>query len=136
MDSHGKYDRGRSPSRSPERGSGWVDRSKSFHSAMMEGGSSDHDKTRSLNRERSRSHSRSPSRQGWGPPARGHSPVYSFHRSMMARGGSSPQRQRRSSPPSPDGGRLDNNSRHDWGKSHSSYKGEEEEGMIPDNGTY
>ncbi|KAJ4729249.1 putative Dead box ATP-dependent RNA helicase [Melia azedarach] len=56
------YDKGRNSSKSPDKGSGWVDRSKSW------------------NRDRSRSPDR----------ARGRSPVRSFHQAMMERGRSSP----------------------------------------------
>ncbi|KAI4350673.1 hypothetical protein L6164_005105 [Bauhinia variegata] len=165
VDPRGKYDRGRSHSRSPDRGSGWGDRSKSFHrdrsrshspdrhdrapphqsssgysfhKAMMERGGGDRDRSRSFNRDE-------------------RAPASSFHQSMMARGQSSPPSHhrsggesgkeekssrytRRSSPSSHGVGRSEKSPQRDWGRSpdgryigsHSSYHGEEEEGMIPD----
>ncbi|KAG4395654.1 hypothetical protein GLYMA_19G006000v4 [Glycine max] len=142
-----RNDRGRSP----DKGSSWSDRFKSvnrdrsrspdraalpqhsqggsFHKAMMERGGGGGDRNKSFNRDRSRSPS--PHRQEKCPAVRDRSPVYSFHQSMMGRGQSSPssQRQRarsphRNSPPSQGDGR--------YAGSHSSYNGEVEEGMIPE----
>ncbi|MED6169909.1 DEAD-box ATP-dependent RNA helicase 46 [Stylosanthes scabra] len=137
-------DRSRSRSRSPVRSH------VSFHKAMMErsgGGDSDR---KSFNRDRSRSPV--PYNKDRAPAARERSPPYSFHRSVMGQGrSSSPSRQQhaeekvgrrspnRNSPSSPGGGRSNNGAQKEWGRSHgdgkyggSSYNGEEEEGMIPD----
>ncbi|RDY08741.1 DEAD-box ATP-dependent RNA helicase 46, partial [Mucuna pruriens] len=186
-----RNDRGRSP----DKGSSWSDRYKSvnrersrsrspdravlpqhsqgsFHKAMMErgsggggGGGGDNDRNKSFNRERSRSHS--PHKQERVPAVRERSPVYSFHRSMMSQGHSSPSTQRHRPPHySDDGSKEEKSSRYarspnrnspssllggggggrsnnspptkEWGGdgryggSHSSYNGEVEEGMIPE----
>ncbi|XP_027357778.1 DEAD-box ATP-dependent RNA helicase 46 [Abrus precatorius] len=175
-----RNDRGRSP----DKGSSWSDRYKSinrdrsrspdrvalpqhshgsFHKAMMERGGWDGDRNKSSNQDRSRSPS--PYRQERAPAGRERSPVYSFHRSMMGQGQSSPSSHRhrpphygdesgkeernsrytrsphRNSPSSLGGGRTNNSPSKEWGGSvgdgryggsHSSYNGEEEEGMIPD----
>lgn len=175
-DTHEKYDKGQSRSRSPDRSrSFYRDRSRSrspnrheraappsqgfsFHHAMMEHkGGSDHDKSFDQDRNRSRSpvkHDRAPSGQE-------RSPVYSFHQMMMERGqpsGSSRQQRvsdgskddrssrytystyRTSSPSSPGGGMSEKGTRKEWGRSprgkldDGRYGGEEEEGMIPDEG--
>ncbi|KAJ7970819.1 putative Dead box ATP-dependent RNA helicase [Quillaja saponaria] len=99
---HAGLERGRSQSRSPDKGSGWGDYNKSF--------------------TRDRSRSRSLDRNERAPPGREHSPVYSFHKAMMERGRSSPSQAQRG-PASPHGGGKEN-----FGKSNY----EEEEGMIPD----
>ncbi|XP_057993293.1 DEAD-box ATP-dependent RNA helicase 46 isoform X2 [Hevea brasiliensis] len=76
------YDRGRSRSRSPDRGSSWVDRSKSWN--------------------RDRSQSRSPDRV---PLTRERSPVRSFHQAMMERArATSPVQNQRERSRSPYGG--------------------------------
>ncbi|XP_061346134.1 DEAD-box ATP-dependent RNA helicase 46-like [Gastrolobium bilobum] len=154
-----RNDRGRSP----DRGSSWSDRYKninrdrsrspdraappqnsqvSFHKAMMERIGRDSDRNKNINRDRSRSPS--PYRQERAPAVRERSPVYSFHRTMMVQGQSSPSTQRQphlSSPSSPGGGRSNNSPKKEQagslgdgrnGGSHSFYNGEEEEGMIPD----
>lgn len=101
-------DRGRSPSRSPDKRSGWGDRS------------------RNLNRDRS--HSRSP------PFARGRSPLRSFHQAMMERGRTSPPPQQRQPPYNGDRQREHKSpfrERSPRGASGQPYYGEEdEEGMI------
>ncbi|KAF2316561.1 hypothetical protein GH714_041902 [Hevea brasiliensis] len=76
------YDRGRSRSRSPDRGSSWVDRSKSWN--------------------RDRSQSRSPDRV---PLTRERSPVRSFHQAMMERArATSPAQNQQERSRSPYGG--------------------------------
>ncbi|KAJ0110692.1 hypothetical protein Patl1_02784 [Pistacia atlantica] len=105
---HDGHDRGRSPSRSPGKGSGWGDRSKNW------------------NRDRSRS--RSP------PFARGRSPPRSFHQAMMERGRTSPPPHQRVPPYNSDRPRERKSPFHERsprganGQPH--YGEEEEEGMI------
>ncbi|KAE8021522.1 hypothetical protein FH972_007406 [Carpinus fangiana] len=94
-----RYDR---RSRSPNAGSAFGDRSKSW------------------NRDRSRS--RSPDRYDRVPQARERSPVRSFHQAMMERNRSSQNGEATREPK--DGGGFAKGP-------HSSYLGEEEEGMIP-----
>ena len=140
-------DRSRSRSRSPVRVP--PNSNVSFHKAMMERGGGDSDR-KGFNRDRSRSPV--PYSKDRAPTGRERSPPYSFHRSVMGQGrSSSPYRQQhaeekvlrrspnRSSPSSPGGGRSNNGTQKEWGGSHgdgkyggSSYNGEEEEGMIPD----
>lgn len=167
-----RNDRGRSP----DRGTSWSDRFKnrdrsrspdriappqhsqvSFHKAMMERGAGDNERNKSFTRERSRSPS--PYKQERAPAARERSPVYSFHRSIVEKGQSSPPSQQQRVPPyndesckqeksssyapsSPSAGKSNNSSQNVWGGSlgdgryggsHDTYNGEEEEeGMIPD----
>lgn len=83
------HDRGRSSSRSPDRGSGFGDRNKNW------------------NRDRSRSRS----------PPRGRSPVRSFHQLMMERGRSSPPQHQRVPPYSNDRSREQKSPRHERSRS-------------------
>ncbi|CAJ1946695.1 unnamed protein product [Sphenostylis stenocarpa] len=135
----------RERSRSPDRAALSQHSQSSFHKSMMDrGGWGDSDRNKSSNRDRSRSPS--PYRQERIPTVRERSPVHSFHRSMTGQGQSSPRHRARSpyrnSSPSQGGGRSNNNSPpKEWGGSsgdgkfggsHSSYNGEVEEGMIPE----
>ncbi|XP_028772285.1 DEAD-box ATP-dependent RNA helicase 46 isoform X2 [Neltuma alba] len=151
--------RDRSRSRSPNRHERAAPPSQgfSFHQAMMERrGGSDHD--RSFDQDRNRS--RSPVRHDRAPSGRERSPAYSFHQMMMMERGqqsaSSRQQQRdvskddrssrytcsshwNSSSSSPRGGVSDRSPRQEWGRSprnkvDDGRYGEEEEGMIPDEG--
>ncbi|XP_031249862.1 DEAD-box ATP-dependent RNA helicase 46 [Pistacia vera] len=105
---HDGHDRGRSPSRSPGKGSGWGDRSKNWNC--------------------DRSRSRSP------PFARGRSPPRSFHQAMMERGRTSPPPHQRVPPYNSDRPRERKSPFHERsprganGQAH--YGEEEEEGMI------
>lgn len=126
------FNRERSRSRSPDRAAPHQhSQGYSFHNAMMDRrGGSEH--TKSFDRDRSRSRS---------PPKYERAPAYSFHQSMM-------DREKGSRNTHPSGGRSDRSPGQEWGGSpvskfgngrhggsQSSFHGEEEEGMIPDEDT-
>lgn len=107
MDTRGKYDKGRSRSRSPDR-STWGDRSKSFNRDRSCSRSPDkHD--RAVPHQHSQGYSfhnammeRKGGNDDRAPPVREHSPVVSFHQSLIERGQSSPpsrQQQQQRVPP-------------------------------------
>lgn len=82
----------------------------------------DRDRGNNYGQDRGRSRSRSPNRYDRVPQARERSPVRSFHQAMMERSRSSHNGENAREPKN--GGGFANGP-------HSSYLGEEEEGMIP-----